>query len=87
MKALRKITLLAICTGMMLIASSCAVMVSPRHDRGLHRGWYKQSNSPNHSVRAAQGTRGVWIKKSPVTKSHGSANQGKHKGQSKNKKR
>jgi len=46
MKIFRTVALLALCTGLLLSVTSCAVMV--QRDNGNHKGWYKNSNNPHH---------------------------------------
>lgn len=51
MKNLKKITILALLTGLLFAMSSCVVLVDERksHDRGHHWGWYKNPKNPHHN--------------------------------------
>ena len=46
MRLLKTVAILVLCTGVLLNASSCIVLVEKDH--GKHKGWYKNTNNPHH---------------------------------------
>jgi ABC-type oligopeptide transport system substrate-binding subunit len=43
---MKKIFLLAFLSSILLLSTSACVSV--RHDKGKHKGWFKNSNNPHH---------------------------------------
>lgn len=46
MKKVKIFMIFVLCTGLLLNATSCLVLVSK--DNGKHNGWYKNPNNPHH---------------------------------------
>lgn len=57
MKSIIRIFTLVVCFGVLLMGSSCALII--HHDSGKHAGWYKNSHNPHHSATTNTGKQKV----------------------------
>jgi len=53
MKSIKRFFTLVVCVGILLMGSSCALIV--HKDSGKHAGWYKNPHNPHHPATTKPG--------------------------------